>query len=235
MRSPTMVCLCRNARSEASSGPALSRISSGIAIFPMSCNIAARPSSSSSLSVRPRSLPDGDRELGDAVGVAVELGLALVEGAEERLVRIFPRRLASPLLDVEALVRLAERPCRVRRLLGEQDGAEGARHGEPLAVLAERLERVVEQAASQRRVGGSEQAELVAAEPIAASVAGGGLGQLLAETFEQGIAGRVAERVVVSLESVEVVDREEPGLARPWRRSSRRRGRSSAGVGSRGR
>ena len=102
----------------------------------------------------------------------MEVGLAFVERLQEHLVRLVPRRSLSAFLDVEALVCLAERADAFARVLGEEHRAERARHREPFAVLAECFQRVVQQAARDRGVRRREQAELVAAEPIAAAVAG---------------------------------------------------------------
>ena len=143
-----------------------------MAIFPMSWSMAARRSSSIAVSPRPSALPDGNGELGDVVGVRVEVGLALVERLEQHLVRLVACRPLAALLDVQPLVGLAQRADPLARMLGEEDRAERARHREALALLAESGERVVEQPARERRVGRRQEAELVAAEAIAAAVAG---------------------------------------------------------------
>lgn len=117
-------------------------------------------------------MPDGNGKLGDAVHMGVEVGLALVQRLEQDLVRLVARRPASALLDVQPLVCLAQRADSLARMLGEQDGAERARHREALAVLAQGRERVVEQPGRERRVGRRQEAELVTAEAITAAVSG---------------------------------------------------------------
>ncbi len=67
-----------------------------------------------------------------------------------------------------------------------------------------------------------EHAELVAAHPVGGAVGGDDRPQLVAEARQQGVAGGVAEGVVVALEAVEVVQHELPRLARA-RRGGRRR------------
>ena len=109
-------------------------------------------------------------------------------------------------------VRSADRA--VGRLVGQDHGAERARHLETLAVLGESGDRGVDQAPCLRSPRRCEQAEFVAAEPVRAPVRTGDERELRSQPRQQRVAGRVAERVVVRLEAVEVVDREHPWLRR---------------------
>ena len=64
---------------------------------------------------------------------------------------------------------------------------------------------------------GAEDAELVAAHPVGRAAAPDEEAELLAEPAQQHVAGRMAERVVVLLEPVEVEEREDarrPGFER---------------------
>ena len=111
--------------------------------------------------------------------------------------RLVARRALAALLDVEPLVGLAEAPMPSLACSGRRTAPNELVTANPSpcsqSASSESSSRRLATVASGRR----EQAELVAAEPIAAAVAGGCLGELAAEPGEQRVAGRVAEGVVV--------------------------------------
>ena len=106
------------------------------------------------------------------------------------------------------IVRDAERLGQISGLLGHEHRAVGAPHGEALPHLRERGGGALDEAAWAGGDGLGEDADLVAAEPVGAAVAGDCVGEPARDTTEQRVAGGVAERVVVGLEAVEVEDDE---------------------------
>ena len=185
----------------------------------MSCSIAARRSSSSSASSRPSPRPTVGRQRGDVVDVRVEVRLALVERLQEHLERTVDLGVVA--LDrVAALVRVE--PLRLPRG-GRQSLRSPARVAaprrtsssptNPSPVLGERVERGVEQVRGALRVrrGRAGRTRLRrAGRRRPGRVFEDGC-ELVAEAGQQRVAGGVTEGVVVALEAVEVVDREQPG------------------------
>ncbi len=116
------------------------------------------------------------------------------------------------LLRVQPLVRHVQRVARVARFLGEQNGAERAADLEADSTFRERCARLVDQGLGLAFDQGHDQAELVAAEPVRTVHRCRDGRELRAETGEEGVTCRVAERVVVPLEPVEVEDHQQGGL-----------------------
>ena len=112
---------------------------------------------------------------------------------------------------VQPLICDAQRARHGRRVVGNHGRAVRARDREALATLAQRIRDPV-----QLGFGvGQQHAELVAAHPVRDPERRRRLRELGREAGEQGVAGRMAERVVVRLETVEVEDRQGPAFAVP--------------------
>src|SRR2546429_575450 len=114
-------------------------------------------------------------------------------------------RATSPASRAAGFSRIASGPA--------HDGAGGWRHGEALALLGERGHRRVDVVGEHRAAGMQEHAELVAAEAVGRAASDYALLEGGAQPGEQRVAGRVAEGVVVPLESVEVEQNEHVRLA----------------------
>ena len=147
-------------------------------------------------------------ELGDAVSMPGEQRVPLHQHAQEGIGRLASRRRAlAVLLVVHPLICNAQGGRGVAGLVRDPDEAVRDRDLESLAVLAEGGGRSRH---GERRVAldRQERAELVAAHPVGArqrpdrALEGG------SEPGQQRIAGRVAERVVVALEPVQVEENE---------------------------
>ena len=147
------------------------------------------------------------RHLGDVSDVGAELGVAFGEGAQQN-VRALPARRHPPgvLGVVHALVGQQQRLVRRRDLGQQHDRAVRASDRERVAVLAQRLDRGGACGVGVRPR--DEDAELVAAQPIGLARLGDRVGEPPAEAREQRIAGLMAERVVVDLESVQIEERQ---------------------------
>ena len=78
---------------------------------------------------------------------------------------------------------------------------------EAVAPIRERRGGLIDRALPRPR--GHDEAELVAAQPVRAAPAAVSRRELRAEAGEQGVTGRVAERVVVPLEAVEVEEHQQ--------------------------
>ena len=206
MRSPITLCRFMNISSAGSSGPALSRISAGIATLPTSCSSAARRVSSTCSAGSPSS--EAVRAASDATcsrwATSASSCSASTCRSASRTSR--PRcRVMRALVGVQVLVGLVER-------LLERDAGEDARRAaraadrESVALLAQRLLGDAEQlfAALDRR----DDDELVAADAVGTAAVADGDSQLAGQAAQQRVAGGMAERVVVGLESVEVEDAE---------------------------
>ena len=148
----------------------------------------------------------GGRQLGKVGDVAEmrdEIAVALGEHLQERLLgRRAPAPSASaPLVGVQALI------GDVQGLI-ERDAREDAR------AAARAADRIARTALAERRLGrrehllalggGRDDHELVATDPVGAAVRADDGCEAAPQAREQRIAGRVAERVVVVLEPVEV-------------------------------
>jgi hypothetical protein len=157
---------------------------------------------------------DGDGQLGDGAGVLAQRGLARVQGADEDVARLLAdRRRLAVLARVHALVGDAQRRGRVLGLVREQHGPVGGGHGEALPRLGQGAGRAVEDRLDLVLAGRDEGAELVAAEAVGLAVLGDGELELRPEAGQEGVAGEVAEGVVVVLEAVEVEEQEDPRRA----------------------
>ena len=157
----------------------------------------------------PEAPGDAGGELLDALAVAVQRAVALLEGDHERLRDLAARPDAtSGLVLVHADVRAAQRVARRRGLAREQHDAVGGGHGEPACGGRERLRGAFGDRVVIGRAGVDQHAELVAAHAVCAADPVDGLGEVAAERRQQRVAGRMAVRVVVVLEAVEVEERE---------------------------
>jgi hypothetical protein len=116
------------------------------------------------------------------------------------------------LLRVHRLVGEPERVARVVGELGHHHGAAGGRDREARSGLREGVARGGHDRLGGVVVGLEEDAELVAAEPVGATVAADGRGQVGAQPAEQRVARRVPESVVVLLEAIQVEEGEDPLL-----------------------
>jgi hypothetical protein len=119
---------------------------------------------------------------------------------------------AAVLVRVHALVGLAQRLGRFADPL-EHHGAVRAADVEALAPLGQRGARVGDHGVAVAVRHEREDAELVAAHAVGATAALERGRQVATEALEQRIASRVAERVVVGLEAVEVEQREHVAVA----------------------
>ena len=145
-------------------------------------------------------------ERGDLVQVAVEAGLRLLEHGHQRVAGLLAHRgpAALALVLVEPLVGQVERVLGVGRLVGHQHHAEGARDVEAPAGVAQGLVRGGGQRRQLLALAAGHDAELVAAEAVAAAPVRHGVREVAAEARQQRVADRMAEAVVVGLEAVEV-------------------------------
>src|SRR6185312_502529 len=153
-------------------------------------------------------------ELGDAVLVVAEIGVALGQRANQDVAALAPRGGApGVLLGVHGLVGLAHGLGRVARVARDDSRAERRRDGEAVAGLRERTGRRLLHRRLVRRA--RDDAELVAAGAVGVPTErGDSVGERGAEAHEERVAGLVAERVVVVLEAVEVEQGEYRGIAR---------------------
>ena len=141
--------------------------------------------------------------------------MALRQRAQQHVARLAPRRYAAAvLLQVHALVGDVERVLGAGGLRRQHHRAVGAGDREAVPVLAERLGGFREQLVDVAVLGRGEDAELVAAHPVRVATALDGLAERAAQADEEGVAGGVAEDVVVGLEAVEIEDREAGGAVR---------------------
>ena len=108
MSAPITVCCFMTVNSSSVSGPGLLRIGSGMPILPTSCSSAPIRTARSSRPGQPQLLADGDRELGDRLGVAAGVGVL-------RLQRRGQRRRRWPDAAPPAARPSARRPARSRR------------------------------------------------------------------------------------------------------------------------
>ena len=207
-----------NAHSVSSSGPGLARITSGIATLPTSCSSAASRTSATSASGSPRrratasarsatSLECGSRSgwRSDSARQSTSLVWLVADGRPPCLwayIRWSASRSAASAESASSGTRTEP---------NEQPTANPS----PRSVSAAPAFAIVAADITVARRG--DDAELVAAEAVrlAASCPSTARSQRRAEPREQRVAGRVAERVVVLLEAVEVEDAEHDLGARP--------------------
>ncbi len=112
-------------------------------------------------------------------------------------------------MDVHALVGELQRVGDLGSLARHLCRPERAGDLEALAVLAQGLAGGDGDLVGALEASLREHRELVAAEPVGLGAALHRLGELAAEADQQRVAGRMAERVVVGLEAVEVEDRQD--------------------------
>ena len=143
-----------------------------------------------------------------------QLGVAFLEGPQEHVAALAVGGApGAGLLGVHPLVDQAHGLGHVLAFLGEQDGPIGGGDGEPAAVFAEGLGGRRDDRGGGVGVHRGQDAELIPTEPVgAAAVVGHGLLQGLGQPDEQGVAGGVAEAVVVALEAVEVEQHQQQRL-----------------------
>jgi hypothetical protein len=147
--------------------------------------------------------------LGHLAAVQVELRFALAQHRHQQFTRLDSLvATARALVGVHPLVGERQREVDRRRLLGEPDETVRGGDGEAFAGLRQRFGAEACCLLGIAAGGIDHDAELVAAEPIRDAVPCGDVAQRAAATGEQGIAGGVAEGVVVRLEPVQVVERE---------------------------
>ena len=231
-----MVCCRTNAHSRSSSGPGLERISSGHGELAEVVELRRAVELFELVAAEPEHPPDLAGERADARRSA--------PGARAR-VRTAPRAAppscgrsrpaASTSARTGARRRAAGPGSASVGLVGEHDRAERRLDLEPFAPLGESGAGAVDERLGLAVLDSGEEAELVAAEPVGRAVRAGHGRELLAEPREQRVAGRVAERVVVALEAVEVEEHEK---RRPDGLGRRRRAvevGDAAGGGSRAR
>jgi hypothetical protein len=162
----------------------------------------------------PQPASDGLGEVGDAGQVLAERGVALVEHPQEDVHALAAgRRAMTVLVHVHAAVGDSQRVRHTIGLVRKQHRPVRTGDGEALALLAEGGCRGVDQRTGPHARRGADNAELVAAHPIRAAATGDGGLEAPGEMQEQRIPRRVAERVVVELESVEVEEDQDEGLA----------------------
>ena len=208
IRSPTMVCCRTNAHSRSSSGPGLREDLVRHRELAEVVELGGSVELLELVSAESEHPPDLRCERADADEVLPKPGRA-PERFEQRRHRPVALAPARVLLRIEPLIGGLQRVSRVGRLVREHDGAERRLDLEPFALLGERGARAVDERLGLTVRDRREEAELVPAEPISGTFGARYGREFLAEAREQRVAGRVAERVVVALESVEVEQHEE--------------------------
>src|SRR5439155_20977586 len=165
------------------------------------------------LGVQPCLPPERAGQLPDSLKALAHRRLALAQGLHQHVARLpHGGAGATTLLSVEALVSEVQRLRRRVGFIGKRHAAERGADRKALALLRERLQGPADDRLLAVACGGGQHAELVAAEPVSGSVElRRGHREALAQAGKQSIAGRVAEAVVVSLEAVEVEEREDVG------------------------
>ena len=137
-----------------------------------------------------------------------EVGVALEQRLQEHVGALAARRASAALLGrIQTLVGEPQGALDVARLGRQVHRAVRAVDPPTLAVVGERLDRGGEDLVDGSRSTIDQDAELVASQAVAVARRRG-RGEPGAEATEQRIPGRVAERVVVVLEPVEVVGAE---------------------------
>ena len=219
MRSPISVWRRISFHSISSRRRASWRMSSGIAILPMSWSCAARAIWSSCLGVQPGAPTELDRRLGHLVGVFLHRRVALVEDAQQQVVGLLHRRvdrlLFSSYMRWSAIRRASAGVVASPGSISQPPEAP-IENPSPFSESASRAFSTVVHHGSVAVAGLAEHAELVAAQPVCGSGTGNRARQGRAEPLQQGVTGGMAEVVVVGLEAVEIEQREQV-VAGSWR------------------
>ena len=141
--------------------------------------------------------------------MTVELRLALAQDAEEHVSHLTLRRTrATTLCRVHPAVREAQSCTRIAGLLGQEDHPARAADREAIAVRTERRGSRSDRIADMMRAG-RDDAELVSAQTVGGTVGRDRDLEAPGELSQQRVTGRMAEAVVVRLETVEVEERED--------------------------
>ena len=144
------------------------------------------------------------RELCDADQMILEVRVALGQCAHENLAGLLGRRFPPALLvGIHALIRPLQRFGGGRGLGRQEHEAMCSGDGEAGAVVRKGAGGALDDGLGVR-VLRAQDAELVAAHPVRRATARDEAVELLAEARQQGVAGGMAEGIVVVLEAVQV-------------------------------
>ena len=212
MRSPTRGCWRTKAHSRSSSGPALCRISSGTASLPRSWSCAARTSSSSSSRRSPSFNPVStarDPTLSRCIGRS---------GSRSESASSSASIVRSVSIRLECFWAYSRSSATCSALLAStaSSGSSTAPNELPISNPTPRSESAAHawsiSGSASPSTRGTTRQNSSPPKPVGAVLGGRHLRELRAEAGQQGVSGRVPERVVVPLEAVEVEDHQEGRL-----------------------